>query len=107
MMRPALRRWSFACAATVLSTYALDAVATAAGLALVASGLLLGLDHVPILAFLAASYVAWGAGLGVNLAANWPGVLWLICSLEDWDEPVVRAFRIDDEEIEEEDLDVV
>lgn len=43
----------------------------------------------------------------VNLAANWPGVLWLICSLEDWDEPVVRAFRIDDEEIEEEDLDVV
>jgi proteasome lid subunit RPN8/RPN11 len=43
----------------------------------------------------------------VNLAANWPGVLWLICSLEDWDEPVVRGFWIRDEEIEEEDLDVV
>lgn len=70
-MRPALQRWSFACAATIVSTYALDAIATAAGLLLVASGLLLGLDHLLILAFLAASYVAWGAGLRVNLAANW------------------------------------
>lgn len=43
----------------------------------------------------------------VNLAVNWPGMLWLICSLEDYDEPVVRAFRIDGDEVEEEDLDVV
>ena len=43
----------------------------------------------------------------VNLAANWPGVLWLICSLEAYDDPVVRAFRIESGEIEEEDLDVV
>jgi proteasome lid subunit RPN8/RPN11 len=50
---------------------------------------------------------AYPSQTDVNLAANWPGVLWLICSLEDWDEPTVRAFRIRDEEIEEEDLDVV
>jgi proteasome lid subunit RPN8/RPN11 len=43
----------------------------------------------------------------VNLATNWPDVLWLICSLEDWDEPAVRGFWIRDGEIEEEDLDVV
>ena len=43
----------------------------------------------------------------VNLAANWPDVLWLICSLEDWDEPAVRGFWIRGGEIEEEDLDVV
>jgi hypothetical protein len=45
-------------------------VATAAGLALAASQLLRGLDHALVLAFLALSYVAWGAGLRVNLRAN-------------------------------------
>jgi hypothetical protein len=56
--------------ATVASTYALDAVATAAGVALVATGALRGLDHWLVVAFLAGTYVAWGAGLRVNLAAN-------------------------------------
>jgi hypothetical protein len=56
--------------ATVVSTYALDAVATAAGVALVATGALRGLDHWLVVAVLAGSYVAWGAGLRVNLRAN-------------------------------------
>jgi hypothetical protein len=64
------RRWGVTLTATAVSTYALDAVATAAGVAVVASGLLRGLDHLVVLALLAASYVAWGAGLRVNLAAN-------------------------------------
>jgi NNMT/PNMT/TEMT family len=65
-----LWRWLITSGATVASTYALDAVATAAGVALVASGLLGGLDHAAALVFLAATYVAWGAGLRVNLRAN-------------------------------------
>jgi hypothetical protein len=56
--------------ATLVSAYALDAVATAAGVALVATGALRGLDHWLVIAFLVATYVAWGAGLRVNLAAN-------------------------------------
>jgi proteasome lid subunit RPN8/RPN11 len=43
----------------------------------------------------------------INLAANWPGVHWLICSLEDHDNPVVRGFLIDGNAVEEVDLDVV
>jgi [CysO sulfur-carrier protein]-S-L-cysteine hydrolase len=42
----------------------------------------------------------------VNLAANWPDPLWLICSLAD-SEPVVRAFSIRDGKVEEVQLDVV
>lgn len=57
--------------ATAVSTYALDALATAAGLLLAASHLLSGLDQGLLLALLAATYVAWGAGLRVNLQANW------------------------------------
>jgi hypothetical protein len=57
-------------AATVASTYLLDGVATAAGVALVASQLLRGVDHWLVMAFLALSYVVWAAGLRVNLAAN-------------------------------------
>jgi hypothetical protein len=64
------KRWAVTFTATALSTYALDAVATAAGVALVASHLLRGLDHALVLAFLASTYVAWGAGLRVNLRAN-------------------------------------
>jgi proteasome lid subunit RPN8/RPN11 len=41
----------------------------------------------------------------VNLASWWPGVLWVICSLAE-DEPVLRAFRIDGNEVEEVELDV-
>jgi hypothetical protein len=65
------RAWLLTVGATVVSTYALDAVATAAGVALVASGLLGGVDHRLLLAFLVASYALWGLGLRVSLAANW------------------------------------
>ena len=67
--RPA-SAWFITLAATAISTYALDAVATAAGVLLVASQLLSELDHVVALAFLAATYVAWGVGLRANLGAN-------------------------------------
>jgi hypothetical protein len=67
---PGLRRWGITLTATAASTYALDVVATATGLALAASHLLRGLDQLAVLAFLAGTYVAWGAGLRVNLAAN-------------------------------------
>jgi hypothetical protein len=65
------KRWAVTLAATVASTYLLDLVATAAGVALAASHLLRGVDHWLVVAFLVASYVAWGFGLRVNLAANW------------------------------------
>jgi hypothetical protein len=65
------RRWVVTLAATIASTYALDAVATAAGLALAASLLLHDLGHAWVLLFLAGSYVAWGAGMWTNLKANW------------------------------------
>jgi hypothetical protein len=67
----ALSAWLVTLAATAASTYALDAVATAAGVLLVASQLLSGLDHVTALAFLAATYVLWGVSVRANLRANW------------------------------------
>jgi hypothetical protein len=66
-----LAAWLITVAATAASTYALDAVATAAGVLLVASQLLSGLNHGLALAFLAATYVLWGLGLRANLRANW------------------------------------
>ena len=63
--------WLITVGATVASTYALDATATAAGLLLVASDLLTGLDRLPALALLVASYGVWGLGLRANLRANW------------------------------------
>ena len=48
---------------------------------------------------------AYPSQTDVNLSAWWPGVLWLICSLAE-PEPVVRAFRIGDGEVEEVELDV-
>ena len=65
------RKWAVTFGATVVSTYALDALATAAGVALAASQALRGVDHGLLLIFLATTYVAWGAGLRVNLRANW------------------------------------
>ena len=65
------RRWLATVGATAISTYALDAVATVAGAALAASGLLHGAPHALLLGILALSYVAWGAGLRSNLRANW------------------------------------
>lgn len=46
---------------------------------------------------------AYPSQTDVNLARWWPGVLWLICSLEP-EQPIVRAFRIDGAEVEEVDL---
>jgi hypothetical protein len=57
--------------ATAVSTYTLDAVATTAGVLLATSHLLHGLDHALVLLFLVGTYVAWWAGLRVNLQANW------------------------------------
>ena len=64
-------RWLLTFTATVVSTYALDAVAAVGGLVLVWSGLLDDADYRLLIAFLAGSYVLWGAGLRVNLRANW------------------------------------
>ena len=65
------KRWLITCAATLVSTYALDAIATAAGLILVTSSFLNGIGHVYALLFLASTYFLWAAGLRVNLRANW------------------------------------
>jgi hypothetical protein len=63
--------WVVTVLATAASTYALDAFAIVVGTALAASGFLAGLDRSLLLAFLAATYVLWGAGMRANLAANW------------------------------------
>jgi hypothetical protein len=66
-----MRQWLITIAATALSTYALDATATAAGLLLVATGLLGGLHPVAAAGLLAASYGLWALGMRANLRANW------------------------------------
>jgi hypothetical protein len=63
--------WVVTGLATAASTYALDGFAVAVGALLVASGALAGLGRPLLLAFLAVTYVAWAAGMRVNLAANW------------------------------------
>jgi selenocysteine lyase/cysteine desulfurase len=68
--RPVRRGWWASIAATAVSTYALDLAATAAGVALVAAGLLSGLGHRWLLVLLVVSYAAWGLGLRANLRAN-------------------------------------
>jgi hypothetical protein len=65
------RKWAITLLATAVSTYALDGVATAAGVLLAASHVLRGLDHWLLLVLLAGTYLVWGAALGVNLKANW------------------------------------
>ncbi len=64
-------QWLATCAATAVSTYALDAAATAAGLLLVATQLLRGVDQLSALLFLASTYIAWGVSMSVTLKANW------------------------------------
>ena len=49
---------------------------------------------------------AYPSQTDINLAAAWPDPLYLICSLQDADEPVVRAFSIRDGTVEEVELDV-
>ena len=65
------RSWALTLTATAASTYVLDAFAIAVGALLAASGALAGIDGPPLLSLLAATYVIWGAGMRVNLAANW------------------------------------
>jgi [CysO sulfur-carrier protein]-S-L-cysteine hydrolase len=49
---------------------------------------------------------AYPSQTDVNLAANWPDPLYLICSLEDPATPVVRAFEIQDGRIDEVELGI-
>jgi len=64
-------KWLVTVAATVASMYALDAIATMAGLGLVATGLLADLPVPALLAFLVATYASWAIALRANLRANW------------------------------------
>lgn len=50
---------------------------------------------------------AYPSQTDINLAEAWPDPLYLICSLEHPDDPVVRAFLIRAGGVEEVDLDVV
>ena len=50
---------------------------------------------------------AYPSQTDINLADGWPDPLYLICSLEHPDDPVVRAFAIRDGAVEEVELDVV
>ena len=50
---------------------------------------------------------AYPSQTDVNFAQNWPGVIWLIVSLEDSEQPSVRAFEINGGTIEERELSVV
>ena len=65
------RSWIATVAASFVTFYALDMVATGAGLLLVASGLLAGISHWLALALWVATNVLWGAGLWSMLLANW------------------------------------
>ena len=65
------KKWAITVLATAVSTYALDGVATVAGVLLAASHVLRGLDQWLLLVVLAGTYLLWGAALRVNLKANW------------------------------------
>jgi hypothetical protein len=69
--RKALGAWTITLAATAVSTYVLEALATAGGVLLVASQLLSGLGQLLVLALLVATYVLWGVALRAKLGANW------------------------------------
>jgi hypothetical protein len=71
MAHRGLISWTVSLGATVVSTYALDASAAAAGTVLVASEWCAGLGRPGLVALLVVSYAAWGLGLRANLRANW------------------------------------
>jgi hypothetical protein len=71
MARGGVISWAVSLGATVASTYVLDAVAAAAGAALVASGLVAGIGGPALVVLLVISYLAWGLGLRANVRANW------------------------------------
>ena len=62
--------WGASLVATAASTYALDAVATATGLLLAASRLLVDAEYALLIALLVLSYGAWAVGLTANLRQN-------------------------------------
>jgi len=72
-IRPArqMEKWAATIIANAISTYALDTICTAAGVLLVASGLLSGLDFRDAVIILGLSYLLWAGGLSTSLAANW------------------------------------
>ena len=49
---------------------------------------------------------AYPSQTDVNFAQNWPGMVWLIVSLEDPERPLVRAFEIEGGTISERELSV-
>lgn len=49
---------------------------------------------------------AYPSQTDVNMARGWPDPLWLICSLEDPENPVVRAFSIRDDQVSEVPIEV-
>jgi len=63
--------WYTTVAATVVSTCALDLVATVSGAVLAASPVFDGMSHAVAIGFLAATYLLWFAALRLNLVANW------------------------------------
>ena len=65
------KHWVIVIIATIATTSALDALATATGFLLVASPVLDGASHGVALSFLAATYVLWIVGLRLNVIANW------------------------------------
>ncbi len=67
----ATNRWAVTLAATAASMWALDLVAAAAGVLIVASDVLGEASQGVVLGFLTLTYVVWGAGLRVNMMANW------------------------------------
>jgi hypothetical protein len=66
-----VRKWSATIVANAVSTYALDAVSTVVGVALVAYGSLSGIGVQAAAVLLGASYVLWATGLSSSLKANW------------------------------------
>jgi [CysO sulfur-carrier protein]-S-L-cysteine hydrolase len=50
---------------------------------------------------------AYPSQTDVNFAVNWPGVVWLIASLENSEQPSVRAFEIEEGAIAELEIDVL
>jgi proteasome lid subunit RPN8/RPN11 len=50
---------------------------------------------------------AYPSQTDVNFAANWPGVTWLIVSLEDRESPSVRVFEIGNGSIDEGQLEIL
>lgn len=64
-------RWAITLAGTIVSTFALDLIATASGAALAASNLFDGASDLVVFGVLAATYLLWFAGLRANVMANW------------------------------------